>query len=48
MFKKKAREMDARSQPNWAIMGLNMTPNECRAPAWKKRRKKQPIKTYQP
>jgi hypothetical protein len=28
MFRKKAREMEARSQPNWEIMGLNITPKE--------------------
>jgi hypothetical protein len=40
--------MEARDQPNWAIIGLNITPKECLAPAWKKRRKKQPTSMYQP
>jgi hypothetical protein len=48
MFKKNTNEIDARSQPNCIIMGLNIMPKEKRAPAWKNSRQKQAARMYQP
>jgi len=45
---KKAREIALRFHPNSAIIGLNMTPIVFRAPALKKRIRKEAANTYQP
>jgi len=48
MLRKKAREKDARFQPNSAIIGLNITPIENLAPELKKRIAKQEATIYHP
>jgi hypothetical protein len=48
MFRKNTDEIEARFQPNSAIMGLNMIPKENRAPDWKNRSKKLAANIYQP
>jgi 23S rRNA pseudoU1915 N3-methylase RlmH len=48
MLRKKAREIEPRFQPNAAIIGLNNTPKELRAPELKKKIVKEEAKMYQP
>jgi len=48
LLRKKAKEIDPLLQPNSAIMGLNITPKEYRAPELKKSMAKQAARTYQP
>jgi hypothetical protein len=48
MFRKKAKDIDPLLQPNSAIIGLNMTPKENRAPELKKRIANEAATIYQP
>jgi hypothetical protein len=48
LLRKKAKEIDPLPQPNSAIMGLNITPKEYRAPELKKSMAEQAARTYQP
>jgi hypothetical protein len=48
LLRKKAKEIDPLLHPNSAIIGLNITPKEYRAPELRKRMAKQPARTYQP
>jgi 23S rRNA pseudoU1915 N3-methylase RlmH len=48
VLRKNAKEIEARFQPNSAIMGLNITPKEYRAPELKKRMANEAARTYQP
>jgi hypothetical protein len=48
MLRKKAKEIELRFHPNSAIIGLNITPKENRAPELKKRITNEAAKIYQP
>jgi hypothetical protein len=48
ILRKKAREMDPRSQPNSSIIGLKITPKENLAPELKKRIANAEATTYHP
>jgi hypothetical protein len=48
IFRKRAKEIELRFQPNSAIIGLNITPKENRAPELKKRIANEEANIYQP